>query len=676
MKNRLSGDAPLYTSPGGATRAVSAVALCAALWCSAPAPVSAQETVTHAPRTLAELPPVSEYERGTTYAPDGLPAQVLFSGGYKEDTWTETRFTVVRRIKIFDVEGLAYAAFEFRTRIYETVEAVEARVIHADGGSTRLDPEGAVTRTLTYAPLWGPEIVHRHQLPGVEPGEIVEYRYTLSTQLGPGLRFNYWYLQDWVSTVRTMYTLEMPGDFMPFTADTENISSSSLPDEEERDGRRLITWSFAEIPALEIEPYMPPPSFLKARLVVDYEWTASSASEPVAFWSQVGRAQALKQRRFMEGVPRTEAVVKELRLDKREIPERLGIIVEWVREHIVNRSAELPQEMAANEEPDWQESATADEVLERGEGTALEITRLAVTLLRAAGVDAYLGLAVSRETGVLRYTFLDPQQFDESFIAVRLPGDDVAFLQPSARYGPVRGISWRIQGALALICTPDRGFFARLPVDNAIDNRRSTVLELDLSADGVASGTIAIRYGGQESLSLKERLSGRDAADWQAWFQAWIRTSLPGTEISTVTLTDAADGLEARMRLSTARLVTRKGDEFLIDPAIFADPAPDPALWQQRRHPVYLPYPRQEDLTLRLKLPAGARVVLPGARKVDSDVGSLVSQWESGEGALIWRRNFIQDRIFFDRTEARRLATFLREVREAQERQQARIDPD
>lgn len=620
------------------------------------------------PRSIADLPPLTDYESYFDSAPDGGPAVILFSGAYKKDSWTESLFTVVRRIKIFSEEGLRYGSVGFAIRSYEYVEEIEGRTILPDGRVIELDADEAVKIGASYRSIWGPELLYHFTLPELAPGAIIEYSYTISTLLGSGLRFNSWYLQDWIYTIDSRYTLDTPSNFMPISADLENISSSAGPVRETDEDRRIITYRFSDVPAMRFEPLMPPPSYLMARLIVDYEWTRSATSEPIGFWMQAGRSQALRVNRYLENTGSVPRLVAELLPGKKKPVERIEIISSWIRTNILNL-ATLPNELLQEEgELIYEQNARIEDILERRYGTPMDITLLTLAMLRQAGLEAYLVLSVSREEGVLRYTFLDSQQFDQAFVAVRLPGEEIVFDHPSAPNCPPNSVPWYVQGSLALVCTPAGSIFARIPVDLPQTNQTRHHLELWLDAGGNARGTLESSYTGQEGMELKNLLQHRDEREREEFFRRDLLRRMPDVELAGFSLAGNAehpDELRVMMNFSLRGLARESGEGLEFRSRFDSILLDDLLANEERRQPIYLPYPYTVGVTEEVHLPEGFSAMIPGNRLLNSDVGEHNVSTRATSDGFVRERNLVQKRVFFDSSECRLLYLFLRQVREA-----------
>ena len=598
--------------------------------------------------SLTELPPLSDYEKQLKTSPDGEPATILVSSGYKRDSWNETRFTTVRRIKILAKEGKGYASVRFRVGADEWVSDIAGRTVLPDGRVLELQTDD-VKYEAVYDGIWGPEFIYNFRLPRVEEGSVIEYSYTVETQLGPGMRFNRWYLQSWVRTLQTRYTLDVPADFLPFSADIDNLSTSAKPESEQENGRRIITYRFADVPGLRREPLMPPPHALFGCLTVDYRWPRSRTANPNQFWLQYGRDQALRAAAFTENRGGVAELVDSAVRKDRGTRELVSDVCTWVQNNIVYLSTLPPEKLYSDEQFQYWENESVSDVLQNRYGSQMDISLLSLAMLREAGAEAYLALSVNRESNVLRPELLEPHQFDQALIAVILPDEGILFTHPGAPNCPPPDSPWYVQGALALVCTPGGGAFARVPVDLPSENLFETFFELTVNEEGDAVGRISTTIRGQDNMRLKNILLGLDPAKLKEAIQSLVWSHLKTMEIGQTTVSNLMDFGEPLVLEATVRapgFASRQNNRLTFNPGALARP-PLLSLEEERRaQPIYLPYPYTDRILVRIAVPEGYRVERSAPGTYQSDIGRLQTEVEILPGGAVWRRELKQERVF------------------------------
>lgn len=614
--------------------------------------LSAADTL-RAYRSLDELPPLTDFERFLAADTYGEPAVFLISTGYKWDSWTETRFTVVKRAKILSAEGCEYASVSFRIRPEESADDIAGRTRLPDGSISELDPE-QVAISASYEGLWGPEFIYSFSLPEAQPGAVIEYTYTVVTQLGAGLRFNNWFLQDWVTILHSRYTLDTPASFMPFTSNLQNYHSSATPEIEDEGGRRLTTYTFADLPGIKHEPLMPPASAILACLIVDYRWRNSPNEDPVRYWTQLGHDIAARAEQFISEREEVTNLVRKI------LPEGAGAAVvaetatEWIQSNITNLSAVNPDSLYRDDWLAHEENKCVDNVLENGYGSPLDITLLALAMLRAAGVDAHLALSVNRKFGILSPYLLDPHQLDQPLLTLSLPDGRMLFLQPAVHNCPSLGVAWWVQGTVALVCKPGGGDFVRVPVDQPQANLMDFHVDLSLDSKGDAAGSVTITISGQQKMILKEALAPLSAAARIEYVSSWslarLRHAEPG-KIEVLNPGDADEALQIKLELLITDFADRRGKILEFAPGSLVR-SNEPELSSVRRlYPIQFPFPATTRIRVAISLPPGYSAEAPDSASYSSEIGSYTISCRTAPGKMEWYREMVKNKIFFRRSE-------------------------
>lgn len=618
----------------------------------------------HAPGNIDELPPLSEYEKNLKYSTDDRPVVIFFSGAYKKDNWTETTFTVTKRLKFFSPEDNSYSRIQFYLKPYEVAENIKVKVVNPDGSVKTQSFDHPEDVIVSYNDTWGPQLLYTYTIPGVREGSIVDYSYTIITSLGSGLRFNYWYIQDMAYTILCRFTIDAPRDFMPFKSSLENIAMSLAPDTEIIKERKIVTWQFADVPSVAPEPLMPSPSQLFGRLIVDYQWPSSFTSEPKGYWRQVGRSQSQRVRRFVENSITLETLARNITGAGDEPQEKVGKISNWIQKNIRNLASLPAEQLLDGSDLVHEEVSDVDELLDAGQGNVLEINKMAVGLMKAAGLEAYLSFAVSREKGVLHYNILDTTQLNCSFVAVRLYGDEVIFSNPAAFDAPADVIPWYLQGAIAVICTPGGSVFYRIPLERQEKNISRTTISLTVDFSGGATGTVEHSFSGQESITLRNATYTLPSDMQEGYIKMLLLQDFPGARIDKLSFSGidrSEENIQITAELYIPGYLSVNGRRMRIASELEILPFRSETLAEVRKYPISFKYPHKKRIEERVKLPHG--FVLdhqPVNNKGLSDLGSTTDILRIRQGGYEREREISLNRIFFKPEEVEEVKTFFK----------------
>ena len=191
----------------------------------------------------------------------GVPAIILFRQVDRDDSRRPTVEANYFRIKILTEEGRKYANVEvpFLKGMQDVVD-VGARTIRPDGSTVDFagqvfDRELVKARGLKY-------LAKTFTLPDVQVGSIIEYFYTI--RLGEYMLFDsHWILSNDLFTKKAQYSLKP--SYMPYALrwSWHDLPPGANP----KDGPdHVIRMEASNIPAFQIEDYMPPPNELKSRV--------------------------------------------------------------------------------------------------------------------------------------------------------------------------------------------------------------------------------------------------------------------------------------------------------------------------------------------------------------------------------------------------------------------------
>ena len=192
------------------------------------------------------------------------------------------------RIKVFTQEGTkrGHVEIEYDPKVANVVH-VEGRTIHPDGSIARFD--GQVLETTVEKSSGQKVLAKSFTLPDVQPGCIIEYRYSIQGQPERVL--------DWGWLVsENMFTREAHFSYMPYSGYGSSlrpiIRRYNLPSEAVATPQANGSYAMVvhDIPGIVEEPLMPPYGPIQARVDFYYEDNdAPPATGPSdKFWNHYG----------------------------------------------------------------------------------------------------------------------------------------------------------------------------------------------------------------------------------------------------------------------------------------------------------------------------------------------------------------------------------------------------
>ncbi len=553
------------------------------------------------------------------------------------------------RARVFTAEGRGIADVEIPyVKKQWKLESLRARSVRPNGDTVELDPTTVVTTTSWEFREF--EVLKASvAIPGVEPGCIVEWGYTLTgpKSIGNGWRFHFW--NDYYNC-RSTHAWIVPDGIWPGARPSvryANILPSRVEEsfEPSRERPRTVRFTARGLAGARSEALAPPTLDAGPWVAVHRQ---RSDAEPTTHWSAWKRVFDLYQEAVVKTPGRLDELVKGFRAGAADDLGALRAAFRW-----------LQSNMVSNEELSWARRPDAEKIqkqyrfaenlkdlLERREASPFEINVAMVAFARKLGFVASVGLVGDREFERFdsRVMGFPPQKV----ITVVWPTDDLLFLQPSSRFAVFGSIPWELRGGECLLSGTNTHLVGRIPADAGAPAREVWTLAIDLAVDGELSGRISARLEAEACAEWRRDLWDEDPARWQAVIEERLADDGgPMAKADPVALGapgDTAFALEAAARWPS--VATADGDRIEV-PVERLAPWRTHArfLFAHRTRPVLLRNARDETLRLRLRLPPGMTVDhLPAASRFDGEIGHWSQAWSLDGGQVSLERRVVLER--------------------------------
>src|SRR3984957_16112838 len=231
--------------------------------------------------------PISQDELKMTSVPEapGASAVILYRQVDRDDnakTGNEQNYV---RIKILTEEGRKYADVEIPYfRDQANIVGLRARTIRPDGSIVMFEGK-AYDKTIVKARNVK-YLAKTFTLPDVQVGSIIEYKYT--EDMAENYVYNSkWILSDELFTKQAKFSLRPNKDFALRWSWPIGLPAGVQPPKQEP-ASQLVKMEANNIPAFQIEDYMPPENELKYRVTFEYS-ESNAENDPAKFWKQQGK---------------------------------------------------------------------------------------------------------------------------------------------------------------------------------------------------------------------------------------------------------------------------------------------------------------------------------------------------------------------------------------------------
>jgi hypothetical protein len=554
------------------------------------------------------------------------------------------------RIKIFTQEGTNEGNVEIQFRKESAdIKNIRARTIHQDG--TIVNFEGKPFEKIIQKRSGEKYLAKTFTLPDVQPGCIIEYRYTI--QYKPHLLHDeYWVLS------RHLYTRDGHFSILPYRSSYENfplyfrqfgLATKAKP-ERQPDGSYALT--VHNIPGIEDEAYMPPLKTIQAR-VEFYHLDENSPSHETLdeFWARTEKKWNDDLEHFINNKKTLEEEVSRI-ISPADSPEaKLRKI--YTR---VQQIRDLNMEMRKTEKEEKQENlkknSNVEDMLHHGYGNGREMNFLFVGLARAAGFDSAEVFVAPRNNNFFSPQLQDASELGADIVWTRA-GTQEYFLDPAAVYFPFGILPWYETSTNGIRLGKKPNDFVTVPISASADSTLIRHAQLSIDPDGLASGKLEVDFTGQKAALRREESRLQDDTGRRKTLENEIKGWLPAGstfELSKIDNWDKTDlplHVEGDVKLST--FGSPAGRRILIPATVFLAPQHKAFQTEVRHNAVYFSYPNEEIDDVKFQAPDGYKIeTVPASQviKPGTVVSYEISASQQGSEAEVKRHLVINGLIF------------------------------
>lgn len=540
---------------------------------------------------------------GMPQAP-GAPAIILYREVDRDDRYLNSaRENSYYRIKIFNEEGRKWANVEIPfAKGVDNVKNIRARTVKPDGSVVEFDGK-TFDKSILKARGFRVE-ARTFTLPAVEPGCIVEYSYELEGRLGYS---SHWILSEELFTKSAKFHLKPYGaaEGFPLTLRKSwHLPAGMPPPITGVD--RSVSLQADNIPAFQIEDFMPPVDELKFHVDFIYE-VMTPVNDPELYWKHVGEVRERQLENFVGKYKAVDQAVAET-ISFNDAPEvKLRKI--YVRVHqIRNTSYELRKTKQEQKREGEKSDENVEDVLKRGYADTWQINWLFLAMVRAAGFDAYGCWVSSRATYFFSPKTMQAEHLNEPSVLVKLNGQDL-FFNPGSPFAPYGMLDWSETGTEAWRLEKDGGGWLNTPVPKSSESRLEHVAKLRLTEDGNLEGTVKVTYTGLEAVHDRERAHNEDDLARKTFLEDQMKHQIPvAAEVELRKQPDWSDAeapLVAEYKVNIPGWASNAGKRTLIPASVFTGLEKHLFEHADRIHDVYIDYPYEKDDDVTIELPQG-----------------------------------------------------------------------
>ena len=622
------------------------------------------------PVVADEWQPISPEElkmTGVAEAP-GAPAVILYRQVDRDDAATSTHEYNYVRIKILTEEGRKYADVEIPFfREQSDVHSIRARTIRPDGSIVNFEGR-AFDKTIVKAKGLK-YLAKTFTLPDVQVGSIVEYHYTLDYE-DRYVFDSHWILSDELFTRHAKFSLKPNKDFALTWSWPHGLpGNAAAPKEEGASG--MIRLEVQNVPAFQIEDFMPPENEMKFR--VDFDYTEGHAeSNPERFWKARGKSLNGKVESFTGKRKAMEQAVAQI-VSPSDTPEAKAEKIYARVQQLRNTSFQV-EKTDAEQKREKAKTNNVEDIWRLGAGDGSQINWLYLALAQAAGIEAYPVYVSGRNEYFFNKQIMNASQLNGTVVLLKLNGKEV-YCDPGTAFAPYGLLPWTETGVAGLRLDKDGGTWVQTTLPESSVSKIERKADLKLGDDGGLSGKVTVTFSGLEALWRRIEMRNEDETTRKKFVEDQLREYIPvGIEVELTNRPDwkaSAPTLVATYDLKVPGWASAAGRRALLPVGLFS--ATEKQLFEHnnRVHPIYLQFPFQKIDDVTIQLPFSWQVTSLPAPKSTGNGGSVVYSMkiENDKGTLHLTRTLNVDLLMLETKYYQALRSFFQNVRTGDEQQ-------
>jgi hypothetical protein len=549
------------------------------------------------------------------------------------------------RIKIFTEAGKKYGDVEIEyVKGYSDVRDVHGRTIHPDG--TIIEFKGQVLDKTIFRTGDFRDQVKSFSLPDVTPGSVIEYGFKYSINgLPPGAD---WHVQDRLFTRHAHFGFQPYGGATTASLRWRAYRLANAEPRKQSDGS--WTLDLENIKGLPEEEFMQPRDELTSWLQFFYTRTVYTP-DPKVYWDRIAKEWAESNEKFIGNHDSVRGVAAQA-VSTGDPPEtKLHKL--YVRAQQIHNASYDPIKTTQEEKREKPvEIKNADEVLKRGVAYKLDINRFYVALVRAVGFEADLAWARSRTKSFFHEDLEETSQLDESLVYVRA-GNKEYYLDPGNMFSPFGMLPWYETAITVFRPTKQGAVFAQTPESPSSASSTERRARLTLDPDGSLSGTLLVRFTGDQAFVRRIRLRDDDEVGRKKSLSDEIKGWLPND--AKFEVTDIAnwekieDPVEVQGKITLPSMGQVAGKRILLPVGLYLSSLGQIFDATTRKQDIYFVFQYETIDDFKIQLPTGCQPEGFPPPRNSSPGGGLhfeISAKQEGGGIHVQRKLVIGGMLF------------------------------
>jgi len=599
----------------------------------------------------------------------GAPAIYLYRQVDRNDASRATSEYNYVRVKILTEEGRKYANIEIpylKEQAGITISNIRARAIRPDGSIVNFD--GKIYDKTIEKTKGVKTLAKTFSIPDVQVGSIVEYHWTYD--FSDNYIFNsYWAISDELFTRFAKFSLKPYAQWAVRWTWPAGLPPGTEPPKEDPD--KVVRLTAKDVPAFQVEDYMPPENELKYRVLFIYSEDGFE-QDPDKFWRKFGKKQNDRLESFVGKRKDLEAAVSQIVSPSDSSDVKLRKIYARVQQ-IKNLSYETRKSEQELKRDKQKKIDNAADILKNGYASGYDITWLFVGLARAAGFDASGILVSTRNDYFFNDKRMNSNELNSNVAVVKVDSKDV-YCDPGSLLVPYGLLPWYETTVKGLKLDRDGGAWIETPLPPSSDSEIKRTANFRLTDEGALEGKVTLSFTGLEAISRRREYYNQDDQARKKYLEELLKAYVPAASEVELTRqpewTSSEPPLAAEFDVKIPGWASGAGRRALLATGIFAADEKHMFEHSDRVNAVYFAFPFRKIDDVTIELPLDWKVDrVPKDLDQDAHAAEYVLKVEQKNGTVHISRTLRSDLIMVPKDAYPSLRGFYQAVKSGDEQQ-------
>lgn len=409
------------------------------------------------------------------------------------------KFKVRQRIKILTEKGKEYATVNIPYYYKANVQEIEAYSYLPNGQKFELDYDNIAEEQVKSTKN------KKFDIPGVEVGSVIEYKYTLYSRYITNLEP--WYFQSDLYTKYSEITIYLPPGFS-YSTFYSNLSSYNITqssDEAYLHSKRVprYSWIGKDIPPIRVEPYMKAKREYYAKILfqlVSYV-NPSTHLNFAKTWDDIAKDhESFFEDKMEDSGDHQDFMEEYLKNDNAQGLERAKRIYEYVKN-------EIHTEYSGG----WYSDKDVEDIFNDKKGTASEKNYLLLNLLEYENFEVYPFLISTRNHGSVFKDWPNISQYNRAIVLLKL-NKKLYFLDTNDKFCPFGYLPPELDVETGMKFSGEKTEFMKMnPLK--FKNQANYSTDIHIEDDGSLSSESHVVYDGYFAVRERNKLEDSDDID-------------------------------------------------------------------------------------------------------------------------------------------------------------------